>query len=520
MDRNIAVIGCGYWGKNIVRNYAELGAIHTICDANAGVLSEIKSRYPEVNTETDFARVLDNKDIKGVVIATPAALHYEMAKQSLIADKDTLVEKPMALKVDEGRELVELAETKEKILMVGHLMEYHPAVVKLHEMIDKGELGKIQYIYSNRLNLGKIRIEENILWSFAPHDISVILYLLGAEMPVEISTHGGYYLHHDIADVTLTTMSFRSGVKAHIFVSWLHPYKEQRMVVIGDGKMAEFNDTSKDKLVIFKHEIEWHDRMPIPHRGEPEVIPIESDEPLKLECQEFIESIKTRKRPKTDGHKGLQVLEILAYGQRSLEENGKVISLEKNNKEFYVHESSIIDEPCQIGRGTKIWHFCHVMPGVTIGEDCGLGQNTYIGNNVSIGNRVRIQNNVSVYDGVILEDDVFCGPSCVFTNVLNPRAHVSRKHDYRQTIVRKGATIGANATIICGHTIGKYAFIGAGAVVTKDIPDHALVYGNPALIQGWVCECGIRLEDRDGILTCPECGRKYRVKNERCTPVE
>ena len=516
MEKNIAVAGCGYWGKNIVRNFAELGAIHTVCDVDTNVLTGLKSRYPWLNIETDFSRVLRNKEISGVVIATPAVLHYTMAKQALLAGKDTFVEKPLALKIDEGQELVEMAEALEKILMVGHLMEYHPAVVKLKELMDKGDLGKTQYIYSNRLNLGKIRTEENILWSFAPHDVSVIRYLLGAEMPEYVSTHGGYYIHHDIADVTLTTMSFISGVKAHIFVSWLHPYKEQKLVIVGDRKMAEFNDTSKDKLVIFNNEIEWVDRKPVPHKGKPEVVEVANDEPLKLECQEFIESMKTRKSPKTDGRKGLQVLEILSYCQRSLEQNGKVFLLEKKAKDFYVHESSIVDEPCQIGRGTKIWDSCHVSSNVIIGEDCSLGQNTYIGNNVRIGNRVRIQNNVSVYDGVKLEDDVFCGPSCVFTNVINPRAHVSQKHDYQLTLVKKGATIGANATIVCGHTIGRYAFIGAGAVVTKDVPDHALVYGNPAYMQGWMCECGIRLKG-EGIMTCPECDKRYKVEKEQCT---
>jgi len=519
MERNIAVVGGGYWGKNLVRNFAELGALHTVCDVDANTLADFKTRYPEVNMETDFTRVLQNEAIAGVVIATPAAQHYKMAKQALQAGKDTFVEKPLALKIEEGRELVELAEAKGKILMVGHLLEYHPAVIKLKEMLGRGDLGKIQYIYSNRLNLGKIRTEENILWSFAPHDISVILSLLGAEMPFEISTHGGYYLHHDIADVTVTTMSFRSGVSAHIFVSWLHPYKEQKLVVIGDGKMAEFNDTSKDKLVVFKHEIEWVERRPVPRRGEPEVISIPSDEPLKLECQEFIDSIKTRKKPKTDGRKGLQVLEILSFCQQSLEAGGKVIPLKENAKDFYVHESSIIEEPYKIGKGTKIWHFCHIMPNATIGENCSLGQNTYVGNEVSLGNRVKIQNNVSVYDSVTLEDDVFCGPSCVFTNVLNPRAHVSRKHDYRPTLVKKGATIGANATIVCGHTIGRYAFIGAGAVVTKNVPDHAMVYGNPAQVQGWVCECGIKLQG-EGTMTCSECGRQYKVNKEKCTAVK
>jgi UDP-2-acetamido-3-amino-2,3-dideoxy-glucuronate N-acetyltransferase len=519
MKRNIAVVGSGYWGKNLVRNFAGLGALHTVCDVDTNGLAELKVRYPEVNLETDFSRVLQDEEIAGVVIATPAALHFKMAKEALQAGKDTFVEKPLSLKNSEGRELVALSEAAGKILMVGHLLEYHPAVIKLKELISSGALGKIQYIYSNRLNLGKIRTEENILWSFAPHDISVILSLLGAEMPAEISTHGGYYLHHDIADVTVTNMSFHSGVSAHIFVSWLHPYKEQRLVVIGDGKMAEFNDTSKDKLVIFKHEIEWVDRRPVPRRGEPEVISIPADEPLKLECQEFIDCIDTRRQPKTDGHNGLRVLEILSLCQQSLEAGGKTLLLEEKQPEYYVHESSIIEEPSHIGRGTKIWHFCHVMPDAVIGEDCSLGQNTYVGNKVSIGNRVKIQNNVSVYDAVTLEDDVFCGPSCVFTNVVNPRAHVSRKHDYRQTLVKKGATIGANATIVCGHAVGRYAFIGAGAVVTKDVPDHAMVYGNPARIQGWVCECGVKLEGTS-TLTCPECGRKYRLDKERGTIIE
>ena len=279
MDKNIAVIGCGYWGKNLVRNFAELGTLHTTCDIDSKVLKQLASHYPQVNTEREYRRVLRNEEIKGVVIASPAALHYSMAKEALLAGKDTLVEKPLALRVEEGRELVELANEKGRILMVGHLLEYHPAVEKLKELVDKGELGKIQYIYSNRLNLGKFRTEENILWSFAPHDISVILLLLSGEMPYEVSANGGYYLHQDIADVTVTTLNFKSGVMAHIFVSWLHPYKEQKLVVVGDRKMAEFNDTNpKEKLLLFSHEIKWIERRPIPHRREPEVIEVSFEE--------------------------------------------------------------------------------------------------------------------------------------------------------------------------------------------------------------------------------------------------
>ncbi|HET8677461.1 MAG TPA: acyltransferase [Blastocatellia bacterium] len=183
-------------------------------------------------------------------------------------------------------------------------------------------------------------------------------------------------------------------------------------------------------------------------------------------------------------------------------------------KDYFVHESSYVDEPCEIGKGTKIWHFSHVMRGSKIGRRCNIGQNVVISPDVRIGDNVKIQNNVSVYTGVILEDDVFCGPSMVFTNVVNPRSAVSRKDEYRETLVRRGASIGANATVVCGHSIGRYAFIGAGSVVTRDVPDYALVVGNPGRVVGWMCECGVKLDlsgnlDNDQVATCAACGKGY-----------
>jgi len=181
--------------------------------------------------------------------------------------------------------------------------------------------------------------------------------------------------------------------------------------------------------------------------------------------------------------------------------------------EFFVHESSYVDDGAQVGRGTKIWHFCHVMPGAIIGERCNLGQNVVVMPGTRIGNNVKIQNNVSLYTGVTLEDDVFCGPSMVFTNVVNPRSHVTRTHEFQPTLVKQGATLGANSTIVCGHTIGRYAFVGAGAVVTRDIPDHALVIGNPARIAGWLCKCGNRLAAGAAMpheAACAACGVEYR----------
>ena len=186
---------------------------------------------------------------------------------------------------------------------------------------------------------------------------------------------------------------------------------------------------------------------------------------------------------------------------------------------YFAHQSSFIDEGSVVGEGTKIWHFSHVMPGARIGERCNIGQNVVISPDVVIGNNVKIQNNVSVYTGVVLEDDVFCGPSMVFTNVVNPRSHVSRRDEYRPTIVKRGATLGANSTVVCGHNVGRYAFIGAGAVVTRDVPDYALVLGNPARLAGWMCQCGVKLSGTGKVsleskLECAACGDQYRGTEE------
>jgi UDP-2-acetamido-3-amino-2,3-dideoxy-glucuronate N-acetyltransferase len=181
--------------------------------------------------------------------------------------------------------------------------------------------------------------------------------------------------------------------------------------------------------------------------------------------------------------------------------------------DYFVHESSYVDEGVEIGKGTKIWHFCHIIKGTRIGKDCKIGQNVVIGPDAVVGNNCKIQNNVSVYTGVTLEDDVFCGPSMVFTNVHNPRSAIPRMHELKETLVKKGATIGANATVVCGHTIGRHAFIGAGAVVTKDVPDHALMVGNPARRIGWMCECGVRIDVKGEKGECPVCGLKYKQEN-------
>lgn len=515
-EKFIGLVGLGYWGRNILRNLYELGILHTACDANSHTLAEYKSKFPETNFTTSFEEILSNPQIKAVVITTPAAIHYEIAKKALQAGKDVFVEKPLALTVKEGEYLVGLAERDKRVLMVGHILQYHPAIIKLKELISKGALGKIQYIYSNRLNIGKLRIEENILWSFAPHDISVILMLLGEE-PIMVTANGGDYLSKGIYDTTLTLLEFRNGVKGHIFVSWLHPYKEQKLIIVGSKAMAVFDDVSKEKLCLYPHKIEWKDgKMPVAQKAEHEVIPIEEGEPLRLELIHFIECVKENKRPLTDGDEGLRVLKILEAAEVALKHQQK----EKVEKEtfgvatdFFVHESAYVDEDIQIGKGTKIWHFSHILKNSKIGDNCIIGQNVTIGPDVEIGNRCKVQNNVSIYKGVILEDEVFCGPSCVFTNVYNPRTFVERKHEFRQTFIKKGATIGANATIVCGVTIGRYALIGAGAVVKMDFPDYAIVVGVPAKQIGWACKCGTTLKFNGKDAICNYCGSQYAEEN-------
>ncbi|NVM21531.1 MAG: Gfo/Idh/MocA family oxidoreductase [Desulfobacterales bacterium] len=516
----VAVIGSGYWGKNLVRNFHQLGALKLVCDKNETLLAQFMEQYPEVETCLALSTVLTKEEIRGVVIATPAESHFAFSREALLAGKHVFVEKPLSLTEEEGRELVRLAEQGPLTLMVGHILHYHSAVIKLKELIDSGDLGKIQYLYSNRLNIGKIRAEENILWSFAPHDISIILMLLG-EMPESVYSIGGSYLQHHIPDTTLTTLDFASGAKAHIFVSWLHPFKEQKLVVVGDKKMAVFDDVSREKLMLYPHKIEWLQRVPVAAKAEAEVVQVDMEEPLKAECRHFLECVNNNQTPRTDGHEGLRVLQILQASQESLDRNGATIRLAQSSKpdvrgepsalNFYAHESAYIDDGVEIGAGAKIWHFSHILSGSRIGERCNIGQNVVIGPEVSIGSGCKIQNNVSVYKGVTLEEGVFCGPSMVFTNVYNPRAEIRKMDQLRPTLVKKGATIGANATIICGRTIGRYAFVGAGAVVTRDVFDYALMAGNPARHVGWMCECGERLSDDLG---CVLCGKQYEKKTE------
>ncbi len=330
-EMNLGLIGTGNWGANLVRNFYELKALKIVCDKNQERLEQIKTKMPEIETTEDFNQLLSSVD--SVVIATSASSHYELLKQALLQDKDVFVEKPLALSVKEGEELVTLATNKSRILMVGHLLLYHPAIWKIKEYIDKGTLGEIHYMYSQRVNLGKIRKDENALWSFGPHDISVILYLI-KDLPLKVSCTGESYLQNGIFDVVFCTLHFKDKKIAHIHLSWLDPHKIRKFTIVGSKKMAVFDDMeTQEKIRLYDKGVDYRPSFgdmakAISLRiGDILVPKIDLKEPLKIECQRFLESVKSRKPPISDGENGLEVLKVLDAAQKSLDQGGKPVNL-------------------------------------------------------------------------------------------------------------------------------------------------------------------------------------------------
>ncbi len=324
----IGLIGCGYWGRNLCRNFYDLGALASVVDATEKGQATAQSIAPNAIISYNIDVILVDNQIQGVALATPAETHADLAIQVMRAGKDVFVEKPMALSIRDAEAMQTVANETGRILMVGHLLEYHPALLKLRELINSGELGKINYVYSNRLNFGKVRTEENALWSFAPHDVAVILRLLG-QSPVEVSASGGAYLNKNISDVTVSNLRFKDNSRAHIFVSWLHPYKEQRLVVIGDKKMAIFNDVNPfgQKLCLYPQSVEFDGKIPLLKKEDAEFIEHVNTEPLRQECASFLYCIKSRQSPLTDAQSGIEALRVLHACHASIEQNGVPISL-------------------------------------------------------------------------------------------------------------------------------------------------------------------------------------------------
>jgi len=318
---NIACVGAGYWGKNLVRNFHSIDALHTICDGNKELLADFKNQYPNVNVVEDFDSVLKNDDIDAVCIATPAETHHPLIIKALNAGKHVYAEKPLCLREDHARECIELAEKLDLRLMVGHLLWYHPLILEIKRQIDQGELGSLRYLYSNRLNMGLLRNEENVLWSFAPHDISMILGLIGSE-PNSLSAQSAEHLTPGVADQAVGLMKFDNNISAHVFVSWLNPFKEQKLVVVGEKSMLVFNDTEPEwdkKLARYEHSVDWQNDRPVAIKAEPEFIQVPKVEPLREECQHFIDCVEQTVSPRTDGREGLRVLKVLNKLQQAMD---------------------------------------------------------------------------------------------------------------------------------------------------------------------------------------------------------
>ncbi|MEE2996013.1 MAG: Gfo/Idh/MocA family oxidoreductase [Pseudomonadota bacterium] len=315
----VVVIGAGHWGKNLVRNFSNLGALAGICDSDRDAVDRIKASYPEAETWASHDAVFSDKEVETVAIATPAATHGALVEAALTAGKNVFVEKPLCLDLEQAHSLEKLVNSRDQVLMVGHLMLYHPAFNALLFAVRSGDVGTLRYIYSTRLSLGQIRREENALWSFAPHDISMIL-ALAETGPQEAIANGVTYLREGVVDTTLSYLTFPGNLKAHLFVSWLHPYRDHRMVVIGSESMIVFDDNQAgpEKLLQYDHSIGWDGDLPSITKAKGSPIPYSDEEPLLCECRHFLDCVETGERPRSDVTEGIQVLSILDACQRSL----------------------------------------------------------------------------------------------------------------------------------------------------------------------------------------------------------
>ncbi len=505
---NIAVIGCGYWGPNLIRNVNSLAdaTLHTICDLDEQRLARQKVLYPSVNTTTDMGSILRDPGIQAVIVATPMSTHYRLAKTLLEAGKHVFVEKPLAGSVKEAKELIEIARRKNLRLMVGHTFEYSPPVNKVKEILDSGEIGDVYYFDSYRVNLGLFQPDLSVVWDLAPHDVSIINYFVGGRRPVSVNANGQSYTEGHVQDVANITIKFENNIMAHIVVSWLAPSKFRRTTIVGTKKMVVYDDMEPeekvkiyDKGVEFSHE-EIAQSQVIYRTGDVHAPRIKSVEPLREEMAHFVDCIRTGATPRSDGESGLRVVRILEAAQRSINENGREVRIsevdEMDGKEASaMHKGRMLRmEDTQMingvdfGENVRKYNFVNLY-GCKIGANTKIGSFCEIRKTVRVGKNCKIQAFVFIPEGVTIEDNVFIGPHVCFINDKIPRAtdrdgNLLDESGWEcvQTTVKKGASIGANATILCGVTIGENSIVGAGSVVTKDVPKDVIVAGNPARI--------------------------------------
>jgi predicted dehydrogenase len=333
---SVGVVGVGGWGKNLARNYSQIpeANLKYLCDLDQSKLKALESQFQPEKITTRFDDLIEDPGLQAVVVATTGPTHFDLCKRALLSGKDVYVEKPFVLSVAEAEEIVALADDRKRVLMVGHLLEYHPVVQKLKDLIDSGELGEVRYIYSQRLNLGTVRMDENALWNFAPHDISVILYLLGLS-PSDVSARGQSYLQEGIEDVVFLTLNFGGKAMGHVHVSWLDPHKIRRITIVGSQRMAVFDDLeANEKLKIYDKGAEVNTDYDTFAEyvglrfGDITVPYIRVGEPLRVECEHFLECVRDRKTPLSDGQDGLRVVKVLEAADRSLEGNGSPVDIE------------------------------------------------------------------------------------------------------------------------------------------------------------------------------------------------
>lgn len=549
----IIAVGCGKWGRRIITNIVNLVAI---VDSSFDSLSSFKRDHSDLSSipcYTSLQDALERHPNAAVVIATPPTTHFHLASLAIKYKRSVFVEKPMCTSFQHAQTLVRLAQTHHVTLMTDHLLQYSLYHRRMVHLVRTGFVGTVNRIRMKRVNFGTIRTGENVLWSFTPHDLSIMISLLPSNdiENATVSCHGQVVVTPSIEDYVDISVSL-GQVQAQVEASWLHPFKERRVVVYGNLGAIVLNEDMPDKSLPKLQAFKWTtkptsdgtavvSRMTASdfeehldlHGDFNDSLSSQESQPLRVALDHFVDCVNAGKTPRTDGNEALRVLALLEASSESLRRGGVTVKVSDVCKGLestpgplqnsisisspFVHPSAVIDEGATIGSRTRIWHFCHVMSGAIIGDECNLGQNVFVGGDVVMGDGVKVQNNVSIYDAVSIADDVFLGPSCVFTNVKNPRAHISRKHQFSKTTIGRGATVGANATIVCGVGLGQYCFVGAGAVVTKDVPAHALVYGNPAKIQGWVSKSGVRLQlpnstHQNGIsMKCPETQQMYTL---------
>lgn len=456
---NVALIGAGYWGKNLLRDLNNLDVLKSVCEIKD--IDNLRLKYPKLRITKDYNEILEDKKINAIVIALPVEHHYEYAKKALEHNKDVFVEKPLSLNIEEGEELVRLAYKRNKILMVGHLMHYHPCIIKIKELLKSKILGKLLYINFSRKNMGIIRKNENVLWSLAPHDISLMLNFTKGLKIKKLECYGKKCISN-IYDITDTFIEFDNNLQCTISVNWLYPIKEQKISIVGEKGILVFDDTKKkDKLTYCLNYLDIKNN--IINKNFKTINVDITKSPLVLECMHFIDCCLKRKSPITDGYEGLDVLEILNECQMKLN----------------ISTNSIVENNAIIGTKTKIWNYSHIMNAI-IGNNCTIGDYCFIGDNVIIGNNCKIQNHSSIFDGVEIRDNVFIGPNTTFTNTRIPRANIPVDKKYEKTIVMNNVSIGAGSIIRCGIKLGEYSFIGAGSVVTKDTESFGVYFGNPA----------------------------------------